>query len=122
VKKLTLLALVVSLLLALASNARAEVTLEGDLARSMDVTYQVGPNNNVVGQIVNRSNREVDVTVEFKGYTADGFMTQGNPIASISHLGGGETVRFQCGGFFGMVSKVALIKVTCPGIFGPAET
>jgi hypothetical protein len=110
-KTQTILALVVPLLLTFTTNARADVTFDGDFARSMDVAYQIGPNNNVVGQIVNRSSREVDVTVEFKGYTSDGSMAQGNPIAIISHLGGGETTRFQCGGFFGMVSKVALIKV-----------
>ncbi|MFP3606745.1 FxLYD domain-containing protein [Paraburkholderia sp. OV446] len=89
----------------------ADTTFDGDLAQQMDISYQPGPNNNVIGLVVNRSNREVDVTVEFKGYTADGIVSQGNPQATIAHLGAGETARFQCAGFFGMVKKVSLIRV-----------
>ncbi|MFM0158521.1 MULTISPECIES: hypothetical protein [Paraburkholderia] len=89
----------------------ADTTFDGDLAQQMDVSYQPGPNNNVIGLVVNRSNREVDVTVEFKGYTSDGLVSQGNPQATIEHLGAGETARFQCAGFFGMVKKVSLIRV-----------
>ncbi|WP_419150551.1 FxLYD domain-containing protein [Paraburkholderia kururiensis] len=77
----------------------------------MNLSYQVGPMNNVIGTVSNRSGQDADVTIEFKGYTSDDVVTQGNPQATIEHLGAGETARFQCAGFFGMVSKVSLIRV-----------
>ena len=95
----------------LGGNAFAETTFDGELARQMDISYQPGPMNNVTGFVSNRSNQDVDVTIEFKGYTDDGIVTQGNPQATIEHLGAGETARFQCAGFFGMVKKVSLIRV-----------
>ncbi|WP_321935320.1 hypothetical protein [Paraburkholderia sp. J8-2] len=95
----------------LGGQAFADTIFDGDAARQMDVSYQPGPNNNVVGLVANRSGHEVDLTMEFKGYTADGLVTQGNPVVTIAHLGAGETARFQCAGFFGMVKKVSLIRV-----------
>ncbi|EIM99284.1 hypothetical protein WQE_19839 [Paraburkholderia hospita] len=93
------------------SHAYAATTFDGVQAQQMEVSYQAGTMNDVVGVVSNRSSQEVDVTVKFKGYTADGLLSQGNPSATIAHLGAGESARFECGGFFGRVTKISLIHV-----------
>lgn len=87
------------------------VIYEGDTAQSLNIAYEIGRNNNVVGEVRNTSAKVVDVTVEFKGYAADGHVIQGNPLTTIRYLSPGESARFQCAGFFEHVNKLALVRV-----------
>ncbi|MFL9951957.1 FxLYD domain-containing protein [Paraburkholderia nemoris] len=89
-------------------TARAETDYNGQYARNIGVTYQVGENNSVVGQITNNTNHTVYVAAEFKGYAADGQVSQGGATAIFDHLDPGETARFKSGGFFEAIKSAKL--------------
>lgn len=93
-------------------SARAEPDYRGDDARNVGITYQVGDNNSAVGQVTNNTDHTINVWVEFKGYAADGNVSQGSASASINHLGPGESARFKGGGFFEMVKSVKLVTLS----------
>jgi len=58
-------------------TVRAEADYDGQYARNIGITYQVGGNNSVVGQITNNTHRTVYVSAAFKCYAADGHVSQG---------------------------------------------
>ncbi|WP_017170242.1 FxLYD domain-containing protein [Xanthomonas phaseoli] len=89
-------------------TARAEADYDGQYARNIGITYQVGGNNSVVGQITNNTNRTVYVSAAFKGYAADGHMSQGGATVIFDHLDPGETARFKSGGFFEAIKSAKL--------------
>ncbi|WP_258000936.1 FxLYD domain-containing protein [Xanthomonas oryzae] len=88
-----------------------ETNYDGQYARNIGITYQVGENNSVVGQITNNTNRTVYVSAEFKGYAADGYVSQGGAITIFDHLEPGETARFKSGGFFEAIKSAKLTKL-----------
>lgn len=81
---------------------------DGQYARNIGITYQVGENNSVVGQITNNTNRTIYVSAQFKGYAADGHVSQGGATAIFDHLDPGETARFKSGGFFEAIKSAKL--------------
>jgi hypothetical protein len=91
--------------------AHAETDYDGQYARSIGITYDVGENNSVVGQIVNNTNRTVYVSAEFNGYAADGHVSQGGGSVIFDHLGPGEIARFKSAGFFEAIKSAKLTKV-----------
>ncbi|AUS40942.1 hypothetical protein CYD94_00910 [Ralstonia solanacearum] len=92
-------------------TAHAETDYDWQYARNIGITYDVGENNSVVGQITNNANRTVYVSAEFKGYAADGHVSQGGGIAIFDHLDPGETARFKSGGFFEAIKSAKLTKL-----------
>ncbi|ONA13375.1 FxLYD domain-containing protein [Burkholderia pseudomallei] len=89
-------------------TAHAEADYDGQYARKIGITYQVGENNSVVGQITNNADRTVYVSAAFNGYAADGHVSQGGATVSFDHLGPGETARFKSGGFFEAIKSAKL--------------
>lgn len=112
-KKITLfIAIILSIAFA-PLHASAQTTYDGDLAHKIEiVNYGVGDNNNAVGIVKNSTNQTVQVTLEFKGYAADGMVSQTVARANIENLGPNESARFSAVGFFEKVKRVTLIKVS----------
>lgn len=92
-------------------SARAETNYQGDGARGLPITYQVGDSNSVVGQVTNNTDHTINVWLEFKGYAADGHVSQGGASGSVNHLDPGESARFKLGGFFEMIKSVKLVTL-----------
>lgn len=96
-------------------SASAETVYRGADAQSLPITYGVGDANYVVGEIRNNTNHKINVWAEFKGYAADGHVSQGSASANVTNLDPGESARFKGGGFVEMVKSVKLVTlVTTP--------
>ncbi|APO97862.1 MULTISPECIES: hypothetical protein [Xanthomonas] len=92
-------------------TAQAQAHYEGSHARDIDITYKVGEHNSVVGEVTNNTQNAVYIAADFKGYTADGHVSQGGAVVIFDHLEPGESARFKGGGFSETITTAKLVML-----------